>query len=412
MEWNEVESWKGEEETWTYHGEAIVPPATLRTEADDERVLPAGFARSVRVAWDRGAIERALRKEVLPVLDRDAEAVLIRRSATGAIVFDGTGMPGRHVRIDDAVDLTIAAIEGEIPDIELPMETMEPTITVEDPELRAQGIVELVAIGESDYRGSPVNRIHNIGVGLRRFNGHLIPQGTTFSFNEVLGPVDASAGYRKELTIIGDKTLPDYGGGLCQVSTTAYRGVWEYGFPIEQRRNHSYSVRYYGPKGTDATIYPPSVDIQFLNDSPGALLIQTASRDGRAYFLYYGTRDDRQTELSGPYIWDTSPAPPPRTEYTTELAPGETKKVGEAVPGAKVAWFRVVTTDAGEIEESFYSNYEARPLYHQIGVEAAALPVEPLDVPLPEAASSSSAMRAPASPKARFPVVLPRRRRE
>lgn len=409
----QTKDWRGEEEVWTYYGEEILPPAQLQVDGDEIPDLPEGFVRSVRPAWDRTAIERTLREMVLPVINRSAGAVTIRKTATGVVVFDGIGITGRRLRVDDTIDLTIAAMDRDIPDIELPVEVEQPQIRVESQELKDMGIREVVSVGESDYRGSPVNRVHNIGVGLRRFNGHLIPQGEIFSFNDVLGDVGPSTGYRKELTIIGDKTLPDYGGGLCQVSTTAYRGVWEYGFPIPERRNHSYSVRYYSPSGTDATIYPPSTDMKFTNDSPGALLIQTHTDGGRAYFIYYGTRDDRETLLAGPYVWGSEPAPPPRTEYTTDLAPGEKKKVGEAVPGSKAAWFRVITTGNGETEEAFYSNYEARPLFYQIGVAPGQESAVPEAAPPADAgASVSSAMsRSAASPKPRFPVVTSRPRR-
>jgi len=139
--------------------------------------------------------------------------------------------------------------------------------------------------------------------------------------------VDGSTGYLKELVIKGDRTVPDYGGGLCQVGTTAYRGVWEYGFPILERRNHSYTVSHYAPVGTDATIYPGAVDMRFKNDSPGALLIQTYQKDNQAYFIYYGTQDSRTVELAGPYTWDHVAPPPDRFEFTTDIPPGTKKKL-------------------------------------------------------------------------------------
>jgi vancomycin resistance protein YoaR len=183
--------------------------------------------------------------------------------------------------------------------------------------------------------------------------------------------VNASTGYWQELVILGERTLPDYGGGLCQVSTTAYRGAWEYGFPITQRRNHSFAVRYYSPAGTDATIYPPSADMKFLNDSGHAILLQTYVDGDNAYYIYYGTDDGRQSEIIGPYTWGSMAPPPDRTEYTTDIPPGTTRKVGERVPGVHAAWFRAVRyPDQEEQIESFYSIYEARPYFLQIGVES------------------------------------------
>lgn len=367
-----MSEWQTEQEVWTWHESEVAPPATLRVDGDSVPILPAGFAKATKQTWNESAIAQTIRDQLSSLIEREAGSVTISKNATGAIVFDGVGFPGRSIDIQTAVRLTVEALETGITDIELPVIETQPTVTVLDEELKAQGIKEFVTLGESDFHGSTVNRIHNVTVGLHRFNGHLIKQGETFSFVKVLGPVDAAAGYRKELTIIGDKTLPDYGGGLCQVSSTAYRGVWEYGFPITQRKNHSFAVHYYAPQGTDATVYPPNVDIKFLNDSPGALLMQTwiDVPNTKAYFIYYGTKDDRKTSVVGPFSWGRIGAPPPRTEYTMEIPPGTQRKVGEAVPGMRTAWFRTVEKDGEEKVEGVYSIYEARPLYWQIGVES------------------------------------------
>ncbi|MBI5156365.1 VanW family protein, partial [Candidatus Peregrinibacteria bacterium] len=335
------------------------------------------------------AITETLRKKVASELDRPAGSVTIGRSASGGIVFTGLGLPGRKTDLALAAHLVREALERNISHITLPVEETNPAVTVTDPDLQNQGIKEFVTVGESDYTGSPVNRRHNIAVGIARFNGTLIPKDSDFSFVKVLGPVDAKAGYRKELVIKGDRTEPDYGGGLCQISTTAYRGVWEYGFPILKRRNHSYSVHYYSPSGTDATVYPGSADMVFKNDSPAALLMQTYAEDGNAYFVYYGTRDDRQTELVGPFVTAGKPAPPPRTELTIEIPPGTKQKVGSPVSGLYAEWFRVITKNGKETTDRTSSIYEARPLYTLVGVTPEELPppeivpVTPLDDVVP-----------------------------
>ena len=294
-------------------------------------------------------------------------------------------MLGRSLSVDEAVTLTVDALTEGVTDILLPVEELQPTITVSPQGLIDSGLKEVVAIGESNFAGSTQSRRHNIAVGLSKFNGHLIPKGGTFSFNEVLGPVNRATGFLQELVILGEKTLPDYGGGLCQVSTTAYRGVWEQGFPIAQRRNHSFAVQYYSPQGTDATIYPPNTDMKFVNDGQSDLLIQTYMEGDNAYFIYYGTKDERSAELVGPYTWDRVAAPPERTEYTTDIPPGTKRKVGSPVPGLKAAWFRIVSRpDAQEpMQEGYYSFYEARPLYFQIGIEPGSVPpdVSSLDAP-------------------------------
>ena len=378
-----ADAWAGREEIWTFDGRPILPaPAWNASGA----VLPAGVERSERPAWNREAIAAVVREKISTPFDRPAGAVTISR-ASGAVVFDGVGMSGRAVDVERTVDLLIAAVERGIANITLPVVETPPQVTVSDPELRAMGIKELVTVGESDYSNSPANRIHNIKVGMAKFQGHLVPKDAVFSFVGVLGPVDGSTGYKKELVIKGDKTVPDYGGGLCQISSTAYRGVWEYGFPILQRRNHSFAVNHYAPQGTDATIYPGAVDMQFKNDGPGALLIQTHLDEERelAYYLYYGTRDDRKSEVVGPYVWGHKPAPPERIEYVSDLPPGQKRKVGEATPGMQTAWFRVLEMGApAQKIERFHSSYQARPRYFQVGSAGAASSTHPDAPPVVE----------------------------
>ncbi len=370
--------WRGTKTVWRMNGREIEPPSKWKVDGDTVPAPPPGVEVTTRTDWNRSAIRRTLALNLSGQLDRPAGAVTISRDPEGKIVFDGIGLTGRSVDLDEAVSLTVMALEQNVALVSIPLEITQPKITVLDPELTAQGIKEVVTVGESDYRGSPVNRRHNITVGLNRFNGHLIPKDTVFSFTDILGPVDGSTGYRKELVIKGDKTEPDYGGGLCQVSTTAYRGIWEYGFPIVERRNHSYAVGYYGPQGSDATVYPGAVDMKFLNDSPGALLMQTYQENDKAYFIYYGTRDSRTSTVWGPLVLGTKAAPPDRTVYTTELAPGVRRKVGDRHPGMTALWYRFRTTPQGEEKiESTLSIYEARPLFYEVGgVDPNAVPVD------------------------------------
>src|SRR3990167_185545 len=367
-------SWRSSQEEFRYKGEAFRAPQGMRIDGDTTPALPPGITRTTVQQWDTAAIAATLQQKIAPALDREPGTVRISRTLDGSIAFEGAGLPGRKLNSAAAAALIAEALSREIADVTLPIITEQPAIIVLDQELRQAGITEVVSVGESDFSGSPLARRHNIAVGLEKFNGHLIPKDTVFSFNEVLGPVNAATGYKKELVILGERTLPDYGGGLCQVSTTAYRGVWEYGLPIEDRRNHSFAVRYYAPQGTDATIYPPNTDMQFTNDTPGALLMQTYVQNDKAYFIYYGTKDDRRSEIYGPYTWGRTEPPPDRSEYTTEIPAGTTRKVGDRVPGMRAAWFRVTSLPetAEDIIEPVYSVYEARPLFMQIGVAAGS----------------------------------------
>ena len=176
-----------------------------------------------------------------------------------------------------------------IKQIQTPADSTELPVLISEPAVKLSGtnslgINELVAVGESDFSGSPNNRIVNIKVGAAKFNGIIIKPGDEFSFNQYLGDVDAEHGFLPELVIKATGLVPEFGGGLCQVSSTVFRAAMNAGFPIKERRNHSFAVRYYAPQGTDATIYPGVTDIRFLNDSGGHVLIRTKIVGAKLYF--------------------------------------------------------------------------------------------------------------------------------
>lgn len=354
-------------------GQVIIPPEQLLVDGDSLPSAPAGLTRTSTVAWNKAAIARDLERLVAKNINREAGTVVIGKNEKGKVTFQGVGMPGRKVDIEILTEVTVNALDQNISTVAIPITETQPSVTVTDPELVAMGIREVVALGESDFSNSPNARRHNIAVGMAKFNGHIIPKDTIFSFVATLGPVGASTGYWKELVIKGDRVEPDYGGGLCQVSSTAYRGVWEAGFPITDRRNHSFAVSHYAPQGTDATVYPGSADLKFKNDSPGALLIQTYTEGDLAFFIYYGTKDARKSRVYGPFVWDKTGVPPDRIEISPDLAPGERKKVGDKVPGMKTAWYRITETATGATKvEPVYSHYQARSLFYLVGGSAPA----------------------------------------
>ncbi|MFH1012513.1 MAG: VanW family protein [Candidatus Peregrinibacteria bacterium] len=348
-------------------------PVSLSPE--DLAALTPELTRETVRGLDVVKIRDYLERKIAPDIYREREDVTIDIDIDGKPIFDGHGLYGRKLDSMKAAFLVKGAIENEVKFVHLPLLREEPVVTVHK-KLQKQGITELLSSGETDFSGSPANRINNIQVGLSRFNGHIIEPGEEFVFGKILGPVEEWTGYKKELVIAGDRTVPEYGGGLCQVSTTAYRAALAAGFPVTARRNHSYAVSYYKPIGLDATVYPPQVDLKFINDSKTSILMQSFTIEGRAYYNFYGTKDGRQVHMIGPYYYDQTSAPAPRVEYTTELLPGEKKNLGHAVPGIQSDWYRVVSY-ADEKKEPYiefiHSKYQARPDFTAVGVLAENL---------------------------------------
>jgi vancomycin resistance protein YoaR len=227
----------------------------------------------------------------------DKAAVNAKLAAVdGKVVVATPEQIGQTVDRKDATNQIQLAVTGD--------RTATLKITAVKPDIRADnlatlGLKELVATGQSDFTGSPVNRIHNVAAGASKFNGVLIKPGEDFSFNKALGPVDASTGYLPELVILADKTVPEYGGGLCQVSSTAFRAALNAGLPILERHAHAYPVGYYKPYGVDATIYLPTPDMRFKNDTGAYIFVQTRIEGKKLYFDFYGTKKPVVIKFSG-----------------------------------------------------------------------------------------------------------------
>lgn len=164
------------------------------------------------------------------------------------------------------------------------------------------GLTTLLAKGESDFHDSTEARMANIRVGAEHFSGRLIAPGEIFSFNKNLGVVSEATGYQRELVIKNKVISAELGGGLCQVATTLYRAAMLAGLPITEQHNHSLSLHYYSPPGFDATIYPGSVDLKFVNNTPGYLLIKNYINGTKLFTEIYGTSDQRSVTIAPPVI--------------------------------------------------------------------------------------------------------------
>ena len=209
---------------------------------------------------------------------------------------------GRSLDIDASKKLIVDAIVNGKNEAVLAVEIIEPAITLD--RVNELGITVLIGRGESDFKSSPSSRIHNIRVGSAKYNGTILKPGEVFSFNSILGEVDESGGYRSELVIKKGKLVYEYGGGLCQVSTTLFRAAIMAGLPILERKPHSFPVRYYDPQGFDATIYPGVVDLKFKNDTSNHILIQSRVEGTKLIFDIYGPADGRKVALEGPFQHD------------------------------------------------------------------------------------------------------------
>ncbi|OGY80034.1 MAG: hypothetical protein A3B74_05260 [Candidatus Kerfeldbacteria bacterium RIFCSPHIGHO2_02_FULL_42_14] len=289
---------------------------------------------------------------------------------------------GKEVDIEASLEkISQVVTQEKQSDIQLVMKETKPKVTAEN--VDDLGIVEKIGEGRSNFAGSPRNRILNIKHGASKLHGILIAPEEEFSLVRALQPFTLEDGWLPELVIKGNKTVPEIGGGGCQLGTTTFRATMGSGLPVTERRSHSYAVSYYFEKfdagkavpGTDATIYEPSPDFRFVNDTGNYILFQTRVEGTELIFEFWGKNDGRTSARTKPVISNWT-APPPRKEIPTpDLAPGEVNCIEKPHAGLNATFDYFVTLTNGETrKQTFDSRYKAWQEVCLVGVTPAEKP--------------------------------------
>jgi vancomycin resistance protein YoaR len=348
-----------------------IEPATL---ADWLILRPATGADGtilLSVDLDPGQVTRFAEEIAAQVTRPSRDAQFRFDEGSGTLLVVAESVPGQTLELTATVALIELAAASEQRTVPLSLVSSPPAIATEDaPSL---GIVELIGEGVTSFAGSSAARVQNIGVGAAQFDGLLIPPGETFSFNHYLGDVTAEQGYEESIIIWGNTTRADVGGGLCQVSSTAFRAAFWAGLPITERWPHAFRVSYYEPPlGMDATIYSPSVDLKWVNDTGHHILIHTHVDEANhtLAFRFYGTNPGRTVEMDGPH--ESNPVghgPAVRRDDPT-LPKGQTKQIEWAKDGLDVTVNRIVKENGAEVRRDiFFSRYRPWQAVYLVGTK-------------------------------------------
>ena len=258
---------------------------------------------------------------------------------------------------------TVVDARQSLVEIPIPIIVIEPDVMTNNTNIF--GIKELIGKGYSEFGGSIAGRIHNVALAASKLNGVLIAPGTTFSFNDTVGDISAATGYQSAYIIKDGHTVLGDGGGVCQVSTTLFRAALNAGLPIVERHAHSYRVHYYeedGSKpGLDATVFNPSDDLKFTNDTPAYILIQTKIdlTNLRLTFELYGVSDGRKAQIFNQTLSGITAPPPDLYQDDPTLPVGTVKQVDFSAWGANATFeYKVVKNNVATIDQIFVSKYQ------------------------------------------------------
>ncbi len=316
-------------------------PERLAEWISVRRVSGADGAPTYTVSVDQARIRAALLPMAAALRQEGSLPTVAWNDGNLRIVTPGD--PGLGLDADESLAAVNVALNGGPRQISLPMEPIPPPVTERN--LASLGITERLGLGVSSFARSEQYRITNIRAGARRMNGVLIPPGATFSFNQQLGPVNAANGFVEGLAIVENRTQKEWGGGLCQVSTTVFRAAFFSGLPITERHEHAFRIGWYEelgePPGLDAAIFTPYNDVRFVNDTGGWLLMESyvdLARQRLSVALYgpptgrsvtYTHRVLEQTPAPTTPVYVNDPSKPRGYLRRTDIARGGIKVVIE-----------------------------------------------------------------------------------
>ncbi|NLF27855.1 MAG: hypothetical protein GX592_08150 [Clostridiales bacterium] len=277
------------------------------------------FLRSIQQKTDAPAVDAVV------ALEDDRPRIVKESSDGSALDLEAT----REI----LHNLMLTGENGER--LELPVEVLKPAITTEV----ASESMNVIAEFKTSIVGSRDSRKSNIRKALSYFNGQTIPPGVQMGFNEIVGERTQSRGFKKAPEFSEGTTKDDYGGGVCQASTTLYGALLQSGMTIVRRSSHSMTVAYVYPSLDAAVTNTGSKDLVFRNDSDHPMYIFTKVTEASATVKIYGARPPYRYDYKYNVLEDNIPGTREvlRVDTTGEYATYSDEKVlgSEAKMGRK-----------------------------------------------------------------------------
>jgi vancomycin resistance protein YoaR len=352
----------------------------LRTEPrrlDDGTIELAFVADAGRVA--------ALAADEVDSVETDPEDATI--SVAGGGIKIVPGKKGFRFNAEKAATQLVAVATSPSRQAVLQGDEVAPDFTVED--AKALGIDERVAQFTTYYtccqpRVTNIHRIADI------IDGTIVKAGQTFSINSKVGERTVAKGFVEAPGITNGELVDQLGGGISQFATTMYNAIFFGGYDLLEYKAHSYYFTRY-PAGREATVYWPSPDLAFKNDSKAAVYIDTSYTATSITVAFYGHQDLEVESLSSGGSNFTDPET--QCKANPDIPAGQSTVTQEGSQGFDITVTRRFHYPNGSTkDEKFFTHYKPEPRI----VEQQSC-TEPSPEPTPSESPSPSPSGAPAS---------------
>jgi vancomycin resistance protein YoaR len=304
-------------------------------KAETEEIKANGRDFSLTVSYDLDALAAGVSTIAAQIdvpaadaavtgIDEDTHKLIIREETVGLAV-DQTALLNA---------ITDSLLNGVTTPINIPILVVPPSLT--------KDIVNSLYVkrGEmtTDFSASDSNRKYNVRKGTALINGTILKPGETFSANDTLGTRTRENGWKIAHAYVQGAIEEQYGGGVCQLSSTLYNAVVKADLEVVYRRNHSMQVNYV-KMGLDATINSVGnlIDFQFKNNTAGDIIIvgYTSSSNELTFEIWglpYATTEYDQIKFTSSLVSTSDPGGDPVeiiVEPGTEKPDGTLMQAGD-----------------------------------------------------------------------------------
>ncbi|HEX6077041.1 MAG TPA: VanW family protein [Micromonosporaceae bacterium] len=341
-------------------GPAVAAPVVVSTPRGDFTISRQAIAKSLLMESDRrGEIvpkvdPRRLRAAAKPELARvelaakDAEPAI----RAGKLVVTDEAI-GKVVNLKKLAKVMLPALRQPAPrKIPGDLVTKKPKVTKE--RISKLGIKERISTFTTYFAGGQ-DRNKNILVIADEVDNALVLPGKNFSLNGYTGERSYAQGYVDAPVILNGEIKNHVGGGISQFATTLYNASFYAGMVDVYHQPHGYYISRY-PSVIEATVFYPSLDLKFKNDSRHGVVIDTSYTDTSITVSMWSTKRYTIKPKWGP---KTNP-----TEPETKHLTGKDCIPTEGIPGFSQEAWRLFYVDGKEIRrERFFWRYKAEPKF-------------------------------------------------
>ena len=189
-------------------------------------------------------------------------------------------------------DALAASLKDPLTNLTVPKQAIALEPEDVEPFIKTEDVANIdTVLGEYSTYYYPGDRGDNIWIAANSISDKILRPGWEFSFNTTVGPRTYEAGYKPAGVIINGKADVDYGGGVCQVSSTLYNAVLLAGLTPTERTPHYFQSSYIG-YGRDATVADGQIDFKFRNDLPHTVYLKGVASGSTLTMYVLGTKAD------------------------------------------------------------------------------------------------------------------------